>query len=27
EFYSMLESNFLSYVEMGVFDEIKVTVD
>ncbi|MCA2465383.1 hypothetical protein LAZ42_27870 [Vibrio alginolyticus] len=23
----MLESNFLSYVEMGVFDEIKVTVD
>ncbi|EKB3555037.1 DUF2787 domain-containing protein [Vibrio fluvialis] len=27
EFYSMWESNFLSYVEMGVFDEIKVTVD
>ncbi|EHG1331002.1 DUF2787 family protein [Vibrio vulnificus] len=27
EFYSMWESNFLSYVEMGVFDEIKVTVN
>ncbi|EJN8561012.1 DUF2787 domain-containing protein [Vibrio alginolyticus] len=27
EFYSMWESNFLSYIEMGVFDEIKVTVD
>ncbi|EOB6679458.1 DUF2787 domain-containing protein [Vibrio vulnificus] len=27
EFYSMWESNFLSYVEMGVFDEIKITVD
>ncbi|WP_159739604.1 DUF2787 family protein [Vibrio atypicus] len=27
EFYSMWESNFLSYVEMCVFDEIKVTVD
>ncbi len=27
EFYSMWESNLLSYVEMGVFDEIKVTVD
>ncbi|HCG5526160.1 TPA: DUF2787 domain-containing protein [Vibrio parahaemolyticus] len=27
EFYSMWESNFLRYVEMGVFDEIKVTVD
>ncbi len=27
EFYSMWESNFLPYVEMGVFDEIKVTVD
>ncbi|WP_165310221.1 DUF2787 domain-containing protein [Vibrio ziniensis] len=27
EFYSMWETNFLSYVEMGVFDEIKVTVD
>ncbi|MFH4456398.1 DUF2787 family protein [Vibrio alginolyticus] len=27
EFYSIWESNFLSYVEMGVFDEIKVTVD
>ncbi|ENP8394311.1 DUF2787 domain-containing protein [Vibrio alginolyticus] len=27
ELYSMWESNFLSYVEMGVFDEIKVTVD
>ena len=27
EFYSMWESNFLSYVEMGAFDEIKVTVD
>ncbi|EGR2610470.1 hypothetical protein CGG83_22350 [Vibrio parahaemolyticus] len=27
EFYSMWESNFLSYVEMGVFDEIKFTVD
>ncbi|EJF4459046.1 DUF2787 domain-containing protein [Vibrio parahaemolyticus] len=27
EFYSMWEFNFLSYVEMGVFDEIKVTVD
>ncbi|EHU4958294.1 DUF2787 domain-containing protein [Vibrio parahaemolyticus] len=27
EFYSMWESNFLSYVEMGVFDEIKVTLD
>ncbi|EGR2722871.1 DUF2787 domain-containing protein [Vibrio parahaemolyticus] len=27
EFYSMWESNFLSYVEMGLFDEIKVTVD
>ncbi|WP_044362230.1 DUF2787 domain-containing protein [Vibrio fluvialis] len=27
EFYSMWESNFLSYVEMGVFDEIKVTAD
>ena len=27
EFYSMWETNFLSYVEMGVFDELKVTVD
>ncbi len=27
EFYSMWESNFLSYIGMGVFDEIKVTVD
>ncbi|MER0369793.1 DUF2787 domain-containing protein [Vibrio vulnificus] len=27
EFYSLWESNFLSYVEMDVFDEIKVTVD
>ncbi|ETX22150.1 DUF2787 family protein [Vibrio parahaemolyticus] len=27
EFYSMWESNFLSYVEIGAFDEIKVTVD
>ncbi|WP_210450602.1 DUF2787 family protein [Vibrio crassostreae] len=27
EFYSMWESNFLSYVEMCVFDETKVTVD
>ncbi|HGF4915688.1 DUF2787 domain-containing protein [Vibrio diabolicus] len=27
EFYSMWESNFLSYVEMGVFDEIKFMVD
>ncbi|NAW77760.1 MULTISPECIES: DUF2787 domain-containing protein [Vibrio] len=27
EFYSMWESNFLSYVEMGVFDEIKVTAE
>ncbi len=27
EFYSMWESNLLSYVEMGVFDEIKITVD
>ncbi|MCZ6375623.1 DUF2787 family protein [Vibrio parahaemolyticus] len=27
EFYSLWESNFLSYVEMGAFDEIKVTVD
>ncbi len=27
EFYSMWEFNFLSYVEMGVFDEIKATVD
>jgi hypothetical protein len=27
EFYSMWESNFLSYVEMCVFDEIKITVD
>ncbi|HCH0793146.1 DUF2787 domain-containing protein [Vibrio parahaemolyticus] len=27
EFYSMWESNFLSYVEMDVFDEIEVTVD
>ncbi|ENM5890973.1 MULTISPECIES: DUF2787 domain-containing protein [Vibrio] len=27
EFYSMWETNFLGYVEMGVFDEIKVTVD
>ncbi|HHC6526713.1 DUF2787 family protein [Vibrio parahaemolyticus] len=27
EFYSMWESNFLSYVEMDAFDEIEVTVD
>lgn len=27
EFYSIWESNFLSYVEMGVFDEIKVTAE
>ncbi|HFQ5215016.1 TPA: DUF2787 domain-containing protein [Vibrio vulnificus] len=27
EFYSMWETNFLGYVEMCVFDEIKVTVD
>ncbi|MGY0617139.1 DUF2787 family protein [Vibrio sp. FJH11] len=27
EFYSMWESNFLSYIEMGAFDEIKVTAD
>ncbi|TOI25338.1 DUF2787 family protein [Vibrio parahaemolyticus] len=27
EFYSMWESNFLSYVEIGVFDEIKFMVD
>ncbi len=27
EFYSLWESNFLSYVEMAAFDEIKVTVD
>ena len=27
EFYSLWESNFLSYVEMRAFDEIKVTVD
>ena len=27
EFYSMWESNFLCYIEMGVFDEIKVSVD
>ncbi|TWD65821.1 uncharacterized protein DUF2787 [Vibrio crassostreae] len=27
EFYSMWESNFLSYIGMDCFDEIKVTVD
>ncbi|EJA3095318.1 DUF2787 domain-containing protein [Vibrio parahaemolyticus] len=27
EFYSMWESNFLSYVEMDAFDEIEVTID
>ncbi|MEZ9765851.1 DUF2787 family protein [Vibrio splendidus] len=27
EFYSMWETNFLSYIGMGCFDEIKVTVD
>ncbi|BBM63459.1 hypothetical protein VA249_01050 [Vibrio alfacsensis] len=27
EFYSMWESNFLSYVEMDAFDEIEVAVD
>ena len=27
EFYSMWETNFLSYIEMGCFDGIQVTVD
>ncbi|MFA0026910.1 DUF2787 domain-containing protein, partial [Vibrio sp. 10N.261.49.A5] len=27
EFYSMWESNFLSYIGMDCFDEIEVTVD
>ncbi|MDF5024116.1 DUF2787 domain-containing protein [Vibrio parahaemolyticus] len=27
EFYSMWETNFLSYVDMDAFDEIEVTVD
>ena len=27
EVYSLWETNFLSYVEMGAFDEIKATVD
>ncbi|CAK1935114.1 DUF2787 domain-containing protein [Vibrio crassostreae] len=27
EFYSMWESNFLSYIGMDCFDEVKVTVD
>ncbi len=27
EFYSMWESNFLSYIEIGAFDEITVSVD
>ncbi|CAK1965187.1 DUF2787 domain-containing protein [Vibrio crassostreae] len=27
EFYSMWETNFLSYIEMDCFDEIKVSVD
>jgi hypothetical protein len=27
EFYSMWESNFLSYLGMGVFDEIKITAE
>ncbi|MGR5061193.1 DUF2787 family protein [Vibrio rotiferianus] len=27
EFYSMWESNFLSYVEMDAFDEIEVAID
>ncbi|MCC4821444.1 DUF2787 family protein, partial [Vibrio lentus] len=27
EFYSMWETNFLGYIGMDCFDEIKVTVD